>query len=147
MVGTLRQLYIPRPKPTSVCSVKKVYFGGAHDNGYTTHLNMIQNEGYLHKVVILQSYTQLAAEIKALGLPCLQNHDIFLSEKLSAKSMNARAGAVNGVVPDMTRSEQGTSVPELRPTPITTGGGIDFRAAVVVLKVYFRSSVCLIYMY
>ncbi|KAF8607277.1 hypothetical protein BDV93DRAFT_603899 [Ceratobasidium sp. AG-I] len=75
--------------------VKKIYFGGGHDNGYTTNLTMIQNEGYLHKIVLLQSYTQLAAEIKALGLPRLENNGVFLFEKLSVKSTSSGSGAGN----------------------------------------------------
>ena len=121
-------------------AVKKVYFGGGHDNGYTTNLTTIQNEGYLDKIVLLQSYTQLAAEIKALGLPRLENNGVFLSEKLSPKSMNGGAPGMNRTksgnkaVPG-TPVPQPPPAPEPAPGPIKVAGSKNMRANVTALKV------------
>ncbi|KAF8607273.1 hypothetical protein BDV93DRAFT_306033 [Ceratobasidium sp. AG-I] len=140
--------------------VKKVYFGGGHDNGYATHINMIQNEGYLDKIILLQSYTQLAAEIKALGLPCLGNNGIFLSERIPTKSMNSGARGANGVAPVTNQSKSGhrdaprtvvlqptvisTSEPEQEPCLIV-GGAENMRAAINVLTV-LKPAPCIHYL-
>jgi hypothetical protein len=76
-------------------TVKKIYFGGSHDNGYAPSIFAIQNEGYLGKIVLLQSYTKLGAEIKALDLPCLNNNGIFLKKKLP-KKLSKKAPLVLG---------------------------------------------------
>lgn len=105
--------------------MKKIYFGGGHDNGYTTNLTMIQNEAYLDKVVLLKSYTQLAAEIKALGLPCLENNGVFFSERLSLNSVDSTNGGANWRVSGMNWGESGgralpdTAVPQLASMPIS----------------------------
>ncbi|KAG8738331.1 hypothetical protein FRC10_006974 [Ceratobasidium sp. 414] len=86
--------------------VKRIYFGGGHDNGYVPNLMAIQNEGYLNKIVLLQSYSQPAAGIDALDLPSVENNDIFLSEKLpprqnptTSRSGGERSKTIKGVVP------------------------------------------------
>lgn len=96
-------------------NVKRIYFGGGHDNGYTTNLTALQNEGYLDKIVLLQGYTQLATEIKALGLPCLENNGLFLSTKLSNKTLAASNAAPPA--PPMNRARSSSKSPMPPPPP------------------------------
>ncbi|QRV98897.1 hypothetical protein RhiJN_26916 [Ceratobasidium sp. AG-Ba] len=125
--------------------VKKIYFGGGHDNGYTNNLAAIHNEGFLDKVVLLQSYTQLAAEIKALGLPCLGNNGVFLAQKLSSKTastahLNSNAPSPAPVI-NRTRSGSKAPTPSVPAPPPPPSGkikvptGKNYKANVATLKV------------
>ncbi|KAJ7605300.1 hypothetical protein FB45DRAFT_849131 [Roridomyces roridus] len=60
----------------------KIVFGGCHDNGYLANLRSQITAGYKEKLILLQSYTEIAGEIAALGLPILNIPDLFLSQKL-----------------------------------------------------------------
>ncbi|KAK7694623.1 hypothetical protein QCA50_001810 [Cerrena zonata] len=60
----------------------KVFFGGAHDNGYISILNQLQNEGLRNKLVVLRGYKELAYELKNLKLPTLEIVGLFMTEKL-----------------------------------------------------------------
>ncbi|KAH8102638.1 hypothetical protein BXZ70DRAFT_1070881 [Cristinia sonorae] len=62
--------------------VTKVFFGGAHDNGYISTLNHLQNEGLLHKIIILRSNKGLGYELRNLGLPILEIDGLFLKKNL-----------------------------------------------------------------
>lgn len=59
-----------------------VYFGGAHDNGYTSTLASLQNEGLLDKIVLLRGYKDLAIELKHLQLPVVEVEGVFRSTKM-----------------------------------------------------------------
>ncbi|KAK0208328.1 hypothetical protein DFS33DRAFT_1302785 [Desarmillaria ectypa] len=59
-----------------------VYFGGAHDNGYTSTLASLQNEGLLDKIVLLKGYKELAIELKHLQIPVVEVGGVFRSTKL-----------------------------------------------------------------
>ncbi|KAJ7254077.1 hypothetical protein B0H12DRAFT_570449 [Mycena haematopus] len=59
-----------------------VFFGGGHDNGYTSALTSLENEGFLHKVVLLRGYKDLAMELKNLRLPELTIDGLFMTHKL-----------------------------------------------------------------
>jgi len=63
----------------------KVFFGGAHDNGYQGSLASLQTLGYKEKLILLQSYTQTAREIGALRLPTLETSGLFMANKLDAR--------------------------------------------------------------
>ena len=76
----------------------KVFFGGAHDNGYTSTLTLLQNEGLLDKVILLKGYKDLAHEINGLGLPQLEIEGVFIQKKLhtnGAKKASAAAAAAS----------------------------------------------------
>ncbi|PCH33612.1 hypothetical protein WOLCODRAFT_61159 [Wolfiporia cocos MD-104 SS10] len=60
----------------------KVFFGGTHDNGYTSTLASLQNEGLIDKIILLRGYTKLAYEIKGLELPDMEIEGLFLKKKL-----------------------------------------------------------------
>lgn len=60
----------------------RVFFGGAHDNGYTSTLNYLQNEGLHSKLTILRGYEDLAHELKGLNLPHLNIEGLFMTKKL-----------------------------------------------------------------
>ncbi|KAG9127304.1 hypothetical protein FRC07_014933 [Ceratobasidium sp. 392] len=125
--------------------VKRIYFGGGHDNGYTNGLAALHNEGYFDKIVLLQSYTQLAAEIKALGLPCLENNGVFLTQKLSFKSVpnvQVNSGAPSPA-PGIARAKSGAKTPvtaatAIPPPPpsgkIKVPTGKNYKANVTTLK-------------
>ncbi|EPQ60792.1 hypothetical protein GLOTRDRAFT_124541 [Gloeophyllum trabeum ATCC 11539] len=60
----------------------RVFFGGGHDNGYTSTLNYLQNEGLVEKIVLLRGYRDLASELKSLNLPNLEIEGVFMLRKL-----------------------------------------------------------------
>ena len=60
----------------------RVFFGGGHDNGYTSTLNQLQNEGLHSKITILRGYKDLAYELKSLNLPQIEIEGIFMIKKL-----------------------------------------------------------------
>ena len=68
---------------------------GAHDNGYTSTLNYLQNEGLIEKVILLRGYKELAYEIKGLQLPHIDIEGLFMKKKLytspSKKTNNAQS--------------------------------------------------------
>lgn len=73
----------------------RVFFGGAHDNGYTTTLNYLQNEGLFNKLVILRGYKDLAPELRSLNLPYLDIEGLFLQEKLNTRAFYKKGSAAN----------------------------------------------------
>ncbi|KZT74652.1 hypothetical protein DAEQUDRAFT_659485 [Daedalea quercina L-15889] len=82
----------------------KVLFGGAHDNGYTSTLNYLQNEGLVEKIILLRGYKELAYEIKGLQLPHIEIEGLFMKKKLythsSKKANNAQSAP--GTPPQIT---------------------------------------------
>ncbi|KAI0757013.1 hypothetical protein C8Q80DRAFT_1215776 [Daedaleopsis nitida] len=74
----------------------KVFFGGAHDNGYTSTLNLLQNEGLLDKVVLLKGYKDLAHEINNLNLPQLEVEGVFIQKKLQTNGKQKVTAAAFG---------------------------------------------------
>jgi hypothetical protein len=58
---------------------------GGHDNGYTSTLNYLQNEGLLDKVTLLRGYEVLAKELRNLNLPHLEIEGVFMAKKLQSK--------------------------------------------------------------
>ncbi|KAF9469028.1 hypothetical protein BDZ94DRAFT_1304168 [Collybia nuda] len=60
----------------------KVIFGGCHDNGYVTNLRSQITAGFKHKLILLRSYTEIAAGIADLELPVLTIPNLFLAQKL-----------------------------------------------------------------
>lgn len=71
----------------------RVFFGGGHDNGYTSTLNQLQNEGLHSKITILRGYKDLAYELKSLNLPHVEIEGVFMTKKLqnSAKKYTPAA--------------------------------------------------------
>ncbi|KAF9057720.1 hypothetical protein BJ165DRAFT_69378 [Panaeolus papilionaceus] len=61
---------------------EKIIFGGCHDNGYVTTLRTQLTAGFKHKLILLRSYTEMAAGINELELPSFTIPDLFLSQKL-----------------------------------------------------------------
>lgn len=64
--------------------ISRVFFGGAHDNGYTSTLNYLQNEGLHQKLTVLRGYRELAPEVRALNLPQVDIPGVFLTEKITS---------------------------------------------------------------
>ncbi|CCM01962.1 uncharacterized protein FIBRA_04035 [Fibroporia radiculosa] len=64
----------------------KVFFGGSHDNGYTSTLTHLHNEGFSDKIILLRGYKQLAYEIKGLDLPNIEIEGLFMKKKLYTNS-------------------------------------------------------------
>lgn len=75
--------------------ISRVFFGGAHDNGYTSTLNYLQNEGLHQKLTILRGYRELAPEVRALNLPQVDIQGVFLTEKIPSNKKSA-SQAQNG---------------------------------------------------
>ncbi|KAF9229318.1 hypothetical protein BS17DRAFT_16202 [Gyrodon lividus] len=59
-----------------------VFFGGGHDNGYTSTLSHLENEGLLKKIILLRGYQTLAAELQHFDLPQLHLEGVFIAKKL-----------------------------------------------------------------
>ncbi|KAJ3475177.1 hypothetical protein NLI96_g12010 [Meripilus lineatus] len=79
----------------------RVFFGGAHDNGYTSTLNYLQNEGLLNKMIILRGYKDLAFEIKSLDIPCIEIDGLFMSRKLQTINNKKPNNSGNGTTSNM----------------------------------------------
>ena len=60
----------------------RVFFGGGHDNGYTSTLNQLQNECLHNKITILRGYKDLAYELKSLNFPHIELEGVFMTKKL-----------------------------------------------------------------
>ncbi|KAJ2915291.1 hypothetical protein MD484_g5147, partial [Candolleomyces efflorescens] len=82
-----------------------IVFGGCHDNGYATALRSFITSGLKSKIILLQSYDEIASGIKTLDLPTLSIPGLFLPEKLN-----------NLVSPQMVHSELPT--PQVTPVPL-----------------------------
>ncbi|KAG8753807.1 hypothetical protein FRC11_007125 [Ceratobasidium sp. 423] len=120
--------------------VKKIYFGGGHDNGYTSNLATLQTEGYLDKIVLLQGYTEVAAEIKTLPLERLKNNGLFFTEKLSNKTVITNATTPTPALPIARAKSAGKSpapthaIPIPPKSPIKVPTGKNSKANVAALK-------------
>ncbi|KAH9849783.1 hypothetical protein C2E23DRAFT_736548 [Lenzites betulinus] len=93
----------------------KVFFGGAHDNGYTSTLNLLQNEGLLDKVILLKGYKDLAHEISNLSLPQLEIDGVFITKKLytnGTKKAAAAAAAAAVALKPVAATSSNTSSPK-----------------------------------
>lgn len=55
---------------------------GCHDNGYVNTLRSQITAGYKHKLILLRSYSEMAAGINELELPCFGIPDLFIPQKL-----------------------------------------------------------------
>jgi len=64
----------------------KVFFGGAHDNGYISELRLLHHEGLLEKIVLLCGYTELAVEFRNFDVPLLSLDGVFMAEKLPSSA-------------------------------------------------------------
>ncbi|KAJ7783827.1 hypothetical protein DFH07DRAFT_206463 [Mycena maculata] len=76
-----------------------VFFGGAHDNGYTSALTSLENEGFLHKLVLLRGYKDIAFELKNLQLPELSIDGVFMTHKLPTNTFPRNRGHFQDSVP------------------------------------------------
>ncbi|GLB33667.1 putative zinc finger protein [Lyophyllum shimeji] len=78
----------------------KIVFGGCHDNGYVTNLRSQITAGYKQKLILLRSYTDMAAGIADLELPLLTIPDLFFTQKLVTPSpaqiaLSGQVGHIN----------------------------------------------------
>lgn len=67
------------------------YIPGGHDNAYMSTLSSLAKEELLGKLVFLQGYNELSAEMLQMALPSIQVDGLFLSEK--PPSVPRRSGA------------------------------------------------------
>ncbi|GJJ07736.1 hypothetical protein Clacol_001941 [Clathrus columnatus] len=72
---------------TQFPQTSRIYFGGAHDNGYYPTLAELHNNNLLDRLVLLQGYEQTAHEIASLRLPVLNIDGLFRSEKIPTTKM------------------------------------------------------------
>ncbi|KAF9044719.1 hypothetical protein BDZ89DRAFT_1058812 [Hymenopellis radicata] len=59
-----------------------IYFGGGHDNGYSSTLASLETEGLLDKVILLHGYKELALELQHLRLPAVHIDGLFRPTKV-----------------------------------------------------------------
>lgn len=76
-------------------------FSGAHDNGYTSALTSLENEGFAHKLVLLRGYKDIAIELKNLQLPELTIDGVFMTHKLPANIFQRNRGHFQEFSPAM----------------------------------------------
>jgi hypothetical protein len=76
------------------------YQTGGHDNGYTSTLNYLENEGLLGKIILLNGYKNLAMDVRNLNLPQLKIEGLFMDDKLSASTYTSPAKAMQRLQPD-----------------------------------------------
>jgi len=94
--------------------VYKIFFAGSHDNGYVHVLASIQTVGYLDKLVILRSYTDVARQIESLNIPVYEIPDLFLKEKLDfAKMYKQQRQSDASPIKQSKRSDSASSLPPL----------------------------------
>lgn len=98
-----------------------VFFGGGHDNGYTSTLTSLQTEGLLHKVVLVRGYSDLAQEIRHLRLTELSTTGIFMTKKLISSPIKAN----NKPLPLDFHSKSPSSSSDVMSITETPGGGTD----------------------
>uniref|UniRef100_A0A4Q2D3G1 DUF7923 domain-containing protein n=1 Tax=Candolleomyces aberdarensis TaxID=2316362 RepID=A0A4Q2D3G1_9AGAR len=60
-----------------------IIFAGCHDNGYVTTLRSHITSGSRDKLVLLQSYDEVASGIEALNLPIISIPYLFINQKLA----------------------------------------------------------------
>lgn len=77
----------------------KVYFGGGHDNGYTSTLTSLENEGFLDKIVLLRGYRNIALELKSLRLPHLEIDRLFMAEKIPTNTQKKSTSSYSSPPP------------------------------------------------
>ncbi|KAF9777789.1 hypothetical protein BJ322DRAFT_1095414 [Thelephora terrestris] len=65
--------------------IVKVYFGGLHDNGYTTTLSHLQTEGLLDKLVFLRGYNEIAFQLRNYEIPECTIPGVFMTQKMPVK--------------------------------------------------------------
>jgi hypothetical protein len=58
---------------------------GCHDNGYTTTLRSQITAGFKHKLILLPTYTEIAAGIAELDLPSLTIPELFQVQKIGTQ--------------------------------------------------------------
>ncbi|KAG1864169.1 hypothetical protein DFJ58DRAFT_772914 [Suillus subalutaceus] len=76
-----------------------MWFQGGHDNGYTSTLSTLENEGLLEKIVLLRGYKTLAAELQHFDLPHLDIGGVFMTKKLPSSYTHRRSTPPTGVTP------------------------------------------------
>jgi hypothetical protein len=80
-----------------------VFFGGGHDNGYSSTLTALENEQLLGKLVILQGHNEPSGEAQRFSLPVLKFDGLFMTQKLSSfpkklTPLNVAAFNVSGLI-------------------------------------------------
>ncbi|TFK98838.1 hypothetical protein BDV98DRAFT_195913 [Pterulicium gracile] len=95
-----------------------VFFGGSHDNGYTSTLTSLETEGLLTKITLLKGYKDLATEIRSLGLPQFDIPGLFATHKFPTSRSTPRLGSSSSLNPRL-----GSSSTTSRPGPTTSRSG------------------------
>ncbi|KAJ7597070.1 hypothetical protein C8J56DRAFT_850991 [Mycena floridula] len=70
---------------TPMTHTSLVVIGGAHDNGYTSSILQLENQGHARKIILLQGYDEIGAELRTLKLPVVQIEGLFMTRKLPFK--------------------------------------------------------------
>jgi len=65
--------------------IVKVYFGGLHDNGYTTTLSHLQTEGLLNKLIALRGYSEIAWQLRDYKIPECNIPGVFMTQKMQVR--------------------------------------------------------------
>lgn len=78
---------------------RKIFFAGSHDNGYVTDLRAQVTAGFKEKLVLVPSYTEIAAGYRDLGLAKLIIPGLFMPEKLPFMSPNMRPAMAQPTFP------------------------------------------------
>ncbi|KAG9317601.1 hypothetical protein JVU11DRAFT_1810 [Chiua virens] len=98
----------------------KIIFGGSHDNGYVNILRSVITEGFRDKLILLPGYSDVALDIKALGLPELRIPNLFISSKLVPPSYISIASGPPPGLPSIP-SRQPASSAQTANSPLPSG--------------------------
>jgi hypothetical protein len=102
--------------------VHKIFFAGSHDNGYAHVLSSIRTVGYVDKLVILRSYTDVARQIENLDMAVYEIPGLFLKEKLDfAKMYKQQRQGDASPIKQSKRSNSASSLPPVN--KLTKGAG------------------------
>ncbi|KAF8922523.1 hypothetical protein CPB85DRAFT_1267926 [Mucidula mucida] len=99
-----------------------IYFGGGHDNGYSSTLASLETEGLLDKVILLSGYKELALELQHLRLPAVHIDGLFRPTKVPShltKFKNYKTSSENSQEVEHMAGRQRKMKPGVNPVPCT----------------------------
>ncbi|KZV99633.1 hypothetical protein EXIGLDRAFT_724636 [Exidia glandulosa HHB12029] len=100
---------------TRMPQVMRVFFGGAHDNGYRPPLSALALDGSIDKVVLIQAHHEVAHELRTLNLENVRWDGLFMPHKLVVQTASGSGSGLQ----DLPSSP---STPRVAPGPPKTDG-------------------------
>ena len=92
MLSTLRVYFAGAPPVFLMSNSCRGKLTGCHDDGYAAKLRTLMTEGYKSKLVLLQSYSDMAKEVSTLDLRWLTIPGLFRPNKIENPVFSPRSG-------------------------------------------------------